>query len=159
MKYYSSQFLTNLTVKIFERGMLHVICSNCQLFQYALFIKVLRWNLPWLESLFLRLLMTLFLCWGWEPGFHLSALICCDLPEAVGSLLALPCKDMHQPHLLCIWSTLWEPQESSLSVDSDPYFPSQVSTLRNIGWSNPVSLWALLWDGYSAVSYTQHMLK
>lgn len=86
--------------------MLQVICSNCQLFQHALFIKVLRWNLPWLESLFLRLLMMLFLCWGWEPGFHLSALICDGLPEAASSLLALPCKDMHQPHLLCLWSTL-----------------------------------------------------
>lgn len=42
MKYYSTHFLINLTVEILKRGMPHVICSNCQLFQHALVIKVLR---------------------------------------------------------------------------------------------------------------------
>ena len=123
--------------------MLNVTRSNCQLFQHALFIKVLRWDRPWLESLFLRLFMMLFLCQGWEPGlFHPPELICCDSPEAAGSLFTLPCKDLHQPPFMCIWSTLWEPQrESFLTLP----FPSEhLPVILPCHWlylSSVCSLW------------------
>lgn len=160
MKYCSSQFLTSLTVKTVGRGMLRVVSSNCQLFQRALYIKVLRWNTSWLESVsvavddlipVLRMgtripPISTHLLWStWSSGQPLVA----PLQRYASTALTV--------HM--VKTSVWEPWGSSLSVDSDPYFSSQVSVFQNIGWSPLVSLWALLWDGYSALSCTQHMLK
>lgn len=141
--------------------MLHIICGSCQLFQCGLFIQVLRWNLAWLEPLFLGLLV-LFLCHRRELGFHLSGLICCDLFEAVGSLLSLLCKNIHQPCLLGVSLGV------IIEIPFFPYFPSQISIFQNICWTTPArttpsplcsEIVVLHWAIFSTCSNTQLTLQ